>query len=148
MPIKIVLADDHTMFREMVRMALHYRGEKYVVMGEAADGEETLNLVSLYRPDLLLLDYKMPRLGRFTDFCKEVRGRSPATRILVVSGYSGEEVALEAAVGGAAGYVVKSSSMPDLLDAIASVSMGGIWIDPHLPKQVHHTFLQCNTERW
>ncbi len=145
-PIKLVVADDHSMFREMLKLALHHRGERYVVVGESGDGKETLDLVSRYLPDLLLLDYKMPGTGRFTDFCREVKRRNPATRILVVSGYKREEVAMEAVVGGADGYVVKTSSIPDLLDAIAAVSTGSIWVDPCLPRQIFQAFLDYNAE--
>jgi len=141
MPTKIILADDHSMFREMLLHVLTFRGDRYVIMAEAADGEDTLRLVSGYRPDILLLDYKMPGVRRLSTFCKEVVRRSPTTRILVLSGYSEEGIALEAGLGGAKGYVVKGASVASLLNAIATVQMGGIWVDPSLPPTVFHAFL-------
>jgi DNA-binding NarL/FixJ family response regulator len=83
----------------------------------------------------------MPGLGRLSTFCKEVTQRSPATRILIVSGYTEEEVALEAAVGGAQGYIWKGASITDLLSALTTIHAGGVWADPHLPPQVFDTFL-------
>jgi DNA-binding NarL/FixJ family response regulator len=141
MPIKIVVADDHSMFREMLLHILTYRGDKCVVMAEAADGGDALQLVGRYAPDILLLDYKMPGIGRLPDYCKEVTRRSPTTRVLVLSGYKEEEIALEAALGGAKGYVVKGASIENLLDAIAAVQMGGVWVDPSLPRKIFNAFV-------
>lgn len=140
MPTQILLADDHQMFREMLKTVLHLKKEKHVVIAEADNGADTLNLFNRYRPDLLLLDYKMPRLGRLSDFCKQVQQRSPTTRILVLSGYSEREIVAEAAIGGAHGYIVKGSSIADLRDAIDTVNAGGIWVDPTLPEDVCQTF--------
>ncbi len=142
MAIPIVLADDHTLFREMLREVLPRKDKAYAITGEAADGAETLKLVTHHHPDLLLLDYKMPDLGRLSVFCKEVKRRSPTTRILILSGYAEEEIALEAAVGGAQGYILKGTPIADLLTAIATIHEGGIWVDPHLPPHVFHTFLR------
>jgi DNA-binding NarL/FixJ family response regulator len=142
MPTKIILADDHLMFREMLLHILTFRGDKYIILAEAADGGDTLALVSRYLPDILLLDYKMPGIGRLSAFCKEVLHRSPATRILVLSGYSEEEIALEAALGGAKGYIVKGASVASLLNALTILQRGGIWVDPSLPPVVFHAFLE------
>jgi two-component system, NarL family, response regulator DegU len=147
MPTKIVVADDHSMFREMLLHILTYRGDKCVVMAEAADGGDALALVARYAPDILLLDYKMPGIGRLADFCKEVARRSATTRILVLSGYSEEEIALEAAMGGAKGYIVKGASIDNLLDAIAAVQMGGVWIDPSLPPRIFNAFVGEKTSK-
>ncbi len=148
MPTKIVVADDHSMFREMLLHILTYRGDKCVVMAEAADGGDALSLVARYAPDILLLDYKMPGIGRLPDFCKEVSRRSANTRVLVLSGYSEEEIALEAALGGAKGYVVKGASVENLLDAIAAVQMGGVWVDPSLPPRVFNAFVGEKSSRF
>lgn len=83
MPIRILLADDHTMFRQMLREVLSSKGIAHEIVGEAADGPETLNLVARCHPDLLLLDYKMPCMDRLSTFCKKVANRSPNTRILL-----------------------------------------------------------------
>ncbi|HEV8718051.1 MAG TPA: response regulator transcription factor [Candidatus Binatia bacterium] len=139
--LRILLADDHSLFREMLTEVLRRKTEAYTVLGEARDGAEVLTLVAHHQPDLLLLDYKMPHVGRLSTFCQEVIQRSPATRILIVSGYVGEKIALEAAVGGARGYILKGASIADLLSAITTIQAGGVWVDPQLPRQVFHTFL-------
>jgi len=125
----------------MLRETLAGKGETYAIVGEAADGEETLNLVTHYHPDLLLLDYKMPGLRRLSAFCREVTHRSPNTRTLLLTGFREEEIAMEAAVGGAQGYILKGAPIADLLIAIGVIHAVGIWVDPHLPRHVFHTFL-------
>jgi len=148
--MRILLADDHTLFRQMLREVLLSRDKNCVIVGEAADGDEALSLVARYLPDLLLLDYKMPGIGRLSAFCQEVTRQSLATRILVASGYEEEEIAREAAVGGAYGYILKGAPITALLSAITTVQAGGIWVDPHLPRGVFHAFLsykQGKTEK-
>jgi DNA-binding NarL/FixJ family response regulator len=140
MAIQILLADDHRMFREMLREVLTRHERLYAVVGEAAEGGEILKLVARHRPDLLLLDYKMPGLGRFSIFCQAVRRHSPTTRILILSGYADEEFALEAAGGGAKGYILKGASVTDLFSALGTIQAGGIWVDPRLPSRVLHAF--------
>jgi DNA-binding NarL/FixJ family response regulator len=120
---------------------LRRKTEAYTVVGEASNGAEVLTLMASHQPDLLLLDYKMPHVGRLSTFCQDVIQRSPATRILIVSGYVGEKIALEAAIGGARGYILKGASLADLLSAITTIQAGGVWVDPQLPRQVFHTFL-------
>lgn len=141
MPITLILADDHCMFREMLMHVLAYKGKEYVVMAEAGTAEETLSHVRRYKPHVLVLDYKMPGMGRFSSFCRQIAHASPKTRVLVLSGYSEETLALEAALGGAKGYIIKGASMANLLNAITTLRTGGIWVDPCLPRKAFHAFL-------
>ena len=76
MPVRIIIADDHTLFREMLREMLNHKDGAYAIIGESAYGAQTLRLVTNHRPDLLLLDYNMPGLGRLSAFCREVERRS------------------------------------------------------------------------
>ncbi len=147
MQTKILLADDHTMFREMLRNMFNFHTESSIeVVAGAGDAQTAIDLLRRHQPDLILLDYKIPGLGRLSSFCKEAALASPVTRILVLSGYAEEEIALEAALGGAHGYVLKGASIADLLSAVATVKAGGVWLDPHLPPKVFHTFTdQLNT---
>lgn len=141
MLVRILLADDHSLFREMLKEILPHKETAYAIVGEAADGAEVFSLVARHRPDLLLLDYKMPGVGRLSAFCQEVTRRSHTTRTLIVSGYAEEDVVLEAAIGGAQGYILKGTPLADLFSAIATIHAGGTWVDPHLPPQVFRTFL-------
>lgn len=148
MPTKVLLADDHTMFRETLRNILFFKGGgDYVIVAEASNGEDTLTQVARYHPDILILDFGIPDLGRLSNFCQEVAHRSHTTRILILTGYSERGIAVEAALGGAKAYVVKGSSVEDLLDAVATIKAGGIWVDPKLPREVFQSFLQSSTDK-
>ncbi|MGE0822036.1 MAG: response regulator transcription factor [Candidatus Binatia bacterium] len=143
MPIRILIADDHIMFADMLQTTLANQQGRYAVVGVASDGEMTLALTASLHPDLLLLDYEMPKLGRLASCCQEVLRLSPTTKILVVGSHTEETYAIEAAVGGAHGYISKAASLADLCTALVTIHAGGIWADPHLPPRVFHTFLHC-----
>jgi DNA-binding NarL/FixJ family response regulator len=146
MSIRILIADDHLMFADMLQCTLNYQRERYTVVGIASDGATALDLTLSQRPDLLILDYEMPKLGRLASFCQEILRQIPETRILVIGSHTEEEYAIEAAVGGAHGYISKAASVTDLCTAIDTVHAGGIWADSHLPPRVFHTFLHCKGE--
>jgi DNA-binding NarL/FixJ family response regulator len=146
MSIRILIADDHIMFTDMLQYTLANQPEQYTVVGVASDGETALELTLSQRPDLLLLDYEMPKLGRLASFCQHLLRQSPETRILVIGSHTEEEYAVEAAVGGAHGYISKAAPVVDLGRAITTVHAGGIWADPHLPPRVFHTFLHGKGE--
>ena len=99
MSIRILIADDHIMFTDMLQHTLATQPEQYTVVGVASDGETALELTLSQRPDLLLLDYEMPKLGRLASFCQDLLRQSPETRILVIGSHTEEEYAVEAAVG-------------------------------------------------
>jgi len=137
--IRIVLADDHAMFREMLGIALQRDGTIQVV-GEAGDGQELLECVDRFRPDVVLLDYKMPNVRNFTELVQQIHTQHPATQVIVLSGFDSTEIATRAAEGGARGYVRKSTRLGAVADAIRIVAKGGIWIDPNLPRKVFDIF--------
>ncbi|GIW41943.1 MAG: DNA-binding response regulator [Candidatus Binatia bacterium] len=136
---RVLVADDHAMFREMLRIALP-RGGDLEIVGEAADGRELLEMVSRTSPDVVLLDYKMPHVRNFASLIREVRSAHPGVRVIVLSGFASTEVAARAAEGGASGYVLKSTRLASVVDAVRTVAEGGIWIDPSLPRKVFDAF--------
>jgi DNA-binding NarL/FixJ family response regulator len=137
--IRVVVADDHEMFREMLRLALPRAGDLEVV-GEAADGQELQAVTQRLRPDVVLLDFKMPHVPSFTALVQRLRSLSPDCQVVVLSGFSSQEVAASAARGGASGYVLKTTRLAAVADAVRSVAKGGIWIDPNLERKVFETF--------
>jgi DNA-binding NarL/FixJ family response regulator len=137
--IRVLIADDHEMFREMLRLALPRAGDLEVV-GEAADGEELQAVARRLQPDVVLLDYKMPHVPSFATLVQRLRSLSPDCQVVVLSGFSNQEVAASAARGGASGYVLKTTRLAAVADAVRSVAKGGIWIDPHLERKVFETF--------
>ncbi len=130
-PIKVVIADDHTLFREGIRRILSLEKD-ILVVGEASRGDEVTKVVERTKPDILLLDLKMPK-GDVVQTLLEVNEKNPATRVLILTAYSEDENILNAAKGGAKGYVLKGIDFPTLLQAMKTIHRGGLWIDKEMP---------------
>lgn len=130
-PIKVVLADDHTLFREGLKRILSLEKDVFVV-GEAARGDEVAKVVERTKPDVLLLDLKMPK-GDVIQTLLEVHDKNPTAKVLILTAFSEDENILNAAKGGAKGYVLKGVSSLTLVQAIKAVHGGGLWIDKELP---------------
>jgi DNA-binding NarL/FixJ family response regulator len=130
-PIKVVVADDHTLFRDGIKKILSLEKD-ILVVGEAARGDEVINVVERTKPDVLLLDLRMPK-GDVVQTLLEVREQSPATKVMILTAYAEDESILNAAKGGARGYLLKGSDFVTLLQAIKRVHGGGLWIDKEIP---------------
>jgi two-component system response regulator DegU len=130
-PIKVTIADDHGLFREGIRRLLSLEKD-ILVVGEASHGDEVGKVVERTRPDVLLLDIKMPK-GDLVQTLLEVKEKNPATNVLILTAFSEDENVLNSAKGGARGYVLKGTDFPTLLQAIKTVHNGGIWIDKETP---------------
>ena len=130
-PIKVVIADDHTLFREGIRRILSLEKD-ILVVGEASRGDEVTKVVERTKPDILLLDLKMPK-GDVVQTLLEVNEKNPGTKVLILTAYSEDENILNAAKGGAKGYVLKGIDFPTLLQAIKTIHRGGLWIDKEMP---------------
>ena len=126
--IRIFLADDHAVLRTGLKMFIDSQPDMTCV-GEAGDGESTLNLAHQLYPDLLLLDLSMPGLGGL-DALPEVRKQIPDTRILILTMHTEEEYLHQALALGAAGYVLKQAVDQELLSAIRATMRGEVYIHP------------------
>ena len=131
MPIKVVIADDHALFRDGLRRILSLEKD-ILVVGEAANGDEVTKVAERTKPDILLLDLKMPK-GDVVQNLLEVAAKNPTTRVIVLTAFSDEENVLNAAKGGAKGFVPKGVPSTTLLQAIKAVHAGGSWIDKEIP---------------
>ncbi len=126
-PIRVLIADDHRLFREALRLVLEPQCE---VVAEAASGEEALALAAKLRPDVMLLDLAMPGVGGLA-IAHRIGRRAPATKVLVLSQYDDEEYVLEAfGEAGVAGYVLKTDDTAELLRAVRTVHGGGRYLSP------------------
>lgn len=126
----VVLADDHQVVRNGLRALLDAEADLSVV-GEAADGLETLALVERVKPTVLVADLAMPGLSGL-DVTREARRRSPETRTVILSMYADEAYVLEALNNGAYGYVMKDASAADLLRAVREAAAGRRYLSPPL----------------
>ncbi|HMJ88810.1 MAG TPA: response regulator transcription factor [Candidatus Acidoferrum sp.] len=125
----IVLAEDHKLVREGL-CSLLKRDPTLKVVGEANDGLDAIKLVETLKPGLLLLDLMMPRIHGL-EVLRQVR-KLQTTRVIVVSMHTGEPHVSEAFRNGASGYVLKDSSVAELLQAIKAALAGRLYISPAL----------------
>jgi DNA-binding NarL/FixJ family response regulator len=130
----IVLADDHTLFREGLR-ALLSAHEDLQVLGEAENGQEALRAVVERKPDLLLMDLSMPKMGGL-EAIREVKRQEPGTKVLVLTIHGTEEFVLEALGAGASGYVLKDATHDELVLAIRSVLAEKRYLSPDISAKV------------
>jgi len=131
LPIKVVIADDHALFRDGLRKILSLEKD-ILVVGEAGNGDEVPKVVERTKPDVLLLDLKMPK-GDVVQNLLEVGAKSPATRVMILTAFSDVENVSNAAKGGDKGYVPKGVPSDTMLQAIKVVYGGGFWIDREVP---------------
>ncbi len=118
-----------------------------LVVGEAANGDEIPKVVERTKPDILLLDLKMPK-GDVVQNLLDVAAQSPATRVMILTAFSDEENVLNAAKGGAKGYVPKGVPSATLLQAIKVVHSGGVWIDKEIPSwETFEEIVQGSSQR-
>jgi|SRR6516162_1567244 len=132
--IRVLLADDHAMVREALAQILEESGSIQVV-GQASDGQQALDLAAKTKPDVLVLDYSMPKLDTPAAINSLVR-RWPLLKILILTVHENIHYAVKILESGAHGYVVKSAAVGDLVEAIKTVSEGEIYISPKLSQRV------------
>jgi DNA-binding NarL/FixJ family response regulator len=130
--IKVVIADDHLLFREGLKRILSLEKD-ILVVGEASSFAEAIQISARMRPDILLL--KMPA-GDAIESLRKITEKSPATKVIILTAYSEEQSVLSTAHAHARAYVLKGISVPTLLTAIRKVNGGEIWVDPELPAGV------------
>lgn len=121
-PIRVLISDDHLLFRLGLKSMLS--GEPDItVVGEAATGSQTIDRCRQFRPDLLLLDLRMPEGGGI-EALRTVSSDLPETRALILSSYASEEEIYQALEAGALGYILKDVGREPLLEAIHAVASG------------------------
>ena len=127
-PIRVLLADDHTLIRAGISALLESM-ERIEVVGEAVDGRHALELIQKVTPDVVLLDLQMPGLSGF-EVLQETTENFPDVKIVVLSVHDSEEYALRAFQSGAAGYLPKSAASAELELAISQVTSGEKYLSP------------------
>ena len=132
--ITVLIADDHALFREGLRMLLA-QDNSIMVVGEAADGLQALNLADSLQPDILLLDVRMPEVGGL-EVLPRIRAKCPMTKVLILSGFPEDELISKALEMGAKGYLLKTLTHKDLLKAIHATYAGEIWAERRVLTQI------------
>jgi two-component system response regulator NreC len=138
--VTVALADDHAVVRQGLRLLLESDPE-FVVVGEAADGIEALELVKRRKPKVLIVDLMMPLLDGL-ETTRKISRLKLDTRVVILTMYGDEAYLLDALASGAAGYVVKESCGADLFQAIRDVVAGRRYLSPLLSEDFTRRYLQ------
>jgi len=139
-PIRVLVADDHALFRAGVRKLLQ-SFEGIDVVGEAGDGQEALQLSGTQRPDVLLMDIGMPGLNGVEAAARLTR-EGPRPRVIILSMHTGEEHVLRAIRAGAAGYLLKDAKPAELETAVRAVARGEIYLSPAISRYVVEDYVR------
>jgi two-component system, NarL family, response regulator NreC len=142
MPTGVILADDHLIVRQGLRLVLER--EHINVLGEASDGLEAVRLIRELHPPIALLDLDMPGLDGL-GVLREAARASPQTRMIMLTRHMEEPYAVEALRIGARGYVLKTQASTDLVAAIRHVERGEVYLSPKISKAVVRAYLN-NTD--
>ena len=134
MSIKILLADDQSLFREGLHILLSTQPDIEVV-GEAINGEEALQLAAKFRPQIVLMDMRMPVLDG-VEATRRLRETQPDCRVIVLTTFDDDELVFEGLRVGAVGYLLKAVSTPRLLEAIRAVARGESILEPSITAKV------------
>ena len=137
--IRVLLADDHTIVREGVRLCLEAMGDIEVV-AEAEDGQMAVQLANQLRPDVAVVDLTMPRLNG-VEAIRQIKRDLPETEVVVLSVHDSEPYVVQALRAGAAGYVLKRNAATELAAAIRAAHDGQAYLHPSIARRVIDDYL-------
>ena len=137
--IRIIIADDHTVVRKGTRQILEQELD-FKVVGEAANGEEAVRLVTQLKPEVAIIDIAMPIMDGI-ESTKQIKRINPATAVLILSAYDNDEFILALLEAGMAGYLLKDASGQDIIKAIRAILRGESVLHPVIARKVMNRFL-------
>jgi DNA-binding NarL/FixJ family response regulator len=133
-PVRILLVDDHSVVREGLR-ALLEQHEGLTVVGEAGDGQNALVEAERLKPDVVLMDMKMPGMSGL-EALAALKERMPSIHVLVFTSFAEESQVRDAISAGALGYLLKDALREDLVRAVRAVADGQAWLHPQAQRQM------------
>jgi two-component system response regulator NreC len=136
--IRIMLADDHTLFRQGIRIMISAEADMEVV-GEASNGGAAVDKAIEVRPDVVFMDIGMPGLSSF-ESTRQITKNRPETKVLFLTMYDDEDYLVESIEAGASGYVLKDSPSQQLVTAVRDISRGGSYLSPRMQSQLVDDF--------
>ena len=139
-PIRILLADDHTVMRRGLRLLLESQPD-FSVVAEAADGREAIAQAEANEPDVAIVDIAMPNLSGI-EAAQRINGALPNTAVIILSMHSDESYVLRALKAGAKGYLLKESAEGDLIDAIRAVHQGRTFFSAEITRMLVADYVQ------
>jgi len=129
-PVRVFLVDDHELVRSGLKGFFDPEPDLEVV-GEAGSVAEALAFVDRARPDVLIVDLRLPD-GDGVELCREIRSRHPEATVMILTSFGDDAALVEAILAGASGYVLKTTRREELLDAVRRVAAGQSLLDPNL----------------
>ncbi len=138
--IRVLIAEDHALVREGTRRILEQHSDIEIV-GEAADGERAVAAAARLRPDVALLDIRMPRLNGI-EATRQIRAQTPSTAVLILSAYDDDDYVTGLLDAGASGYLLKTVHSAELIDAVRRVHQGETVLHPDIARKVARLWQQ------
>lgn len=138
--IRVLLADDHTLFREGVKLLLE-NTEEVEVIGQAADGNEAVEKARLLQPDVVIMDITMPNMNGL-EATRLIRREMPEVQVLILTMHGSDDYFFQTLQAGANGFVLKEAAGIDLQVAVKAVHQGGVFIYPSIAKGLVRDFLE------
>jgi two-component system, NarL family, response regulator NreC len=138
-PVRVLIADDHTIVRSGVRLLLNAEADMRVV-GEALDGREALELTESLRPDVVLMDIAMPVMDGL-EATRLLKERFPHVHVIVLTMHRSDEYFFEMLKAGASGYILKAAKPGELVDAVRIVAKGQVFLYPTMAKKLLSDYL-------
>jgi DNA-binding NarL/FixJ family response regulator len=133
MPIQVLVADDHQLVRQSLKVLLEREG--FGVVGEASNGQEAMQMAEKLHPDVVVMDLAMPVLNGI-DATREIQRVSPKSKTILLTMHTDRQYILEGLRGGAKGYVMKTHAANDLVRAIREAARGGTYLSPEISEAV------------
>jgi two-component system response regulator NreC len=138
--IKVVVADDHAIVREGVRMILG-REQDIEVVGEAGDGQQALDLVASLQPQVVIMDISMPGMGGI-EATQRLKAKHPEVQVLALTMHEDETYVFQLLRAGAAGYVLKRAAAQDLVQGVRAAAKGEAFLYPSIARKVVEDYLK------
>src|SRR5918996_4837125 len=144
-PLRLLLADDHTVVRQGLRKVLEDRPE-WEVVAEAGDGREAVRLAEIHKPDVAILDVAMPLLNGI-ETTRQISRKSPTTRVLVLSMHADDAYVVQILQAGATGYLLKDSADVDLIQAVTAAARGKSFFSPAIARVMLDDYVRQLAEK-
>ncbi len=144
MPTRILIVDDHQIVRAGLRVILEQE-PSFQVVGEAADGVEAVDLATRVEPDVVLMDISLPSLNGI-DATRKILDVCPTTRVVALTAHAMHDMISGTFRAGAVGYLVKDSAVEELVQAVRTVTAGGVYVSPRVAGTVVGQFVGGNGE--
>lgn len=142
MAVRVLIADDHEMFRQGLRVLLEEEGFQFVA--EASDGRQAVELCQQHRPEVAILDVAMPVLNGIYA-AREIVKSNPRTRVVLLTQHTEDQMVLESLRAGVTGYVLKTRATNELVQALRAVCRGEMYLTQSISRTVVQAFLMKDT---